>query len=161
MKFYLMFLMFRPVLEQMWLLMDLPWTYIHLKSSWEITKAETLRLSDSGFLLGDFFGGSGWTEYLTRCFLLLSQRLTRKRFLHVSCQWMHTERVKCHFDDIIITGCTGICQNDNFRCNEWLKKIRQNDDISVFSALKATSYCQGHPHLNLSTLGSVIIQLHT
>ena len=37
----------------------------------EITKAETLRPSDSGFLLGDFFGGSGWTEYLSRWFFSL------------------------------------------------------------------------------------------
>ena len=36
----------------------------------EITKAETLSPKDSGFLLGDFFGGSDWTEYLTRWFLL-------------------------------------------------------------------------------------------
>ena len=39
---------------------------------WEITKAETLSLKDSGFLFGNFLGDSGWTEYLTRCFLPLS-----------------------------------------------------------------------------------------
>ena len=31
----------------------------------EITKAEPLRPLDSGFLLGEFWGGSGWTEYQT------------------------------------------------------------------------------------------------
>ena len=37
----------------------------------EITKAETLRPSDSGFLLDDFFGGAGGTEYLTQCFIII------------------------------------------------------------------------------------------
>ena len=38
---------------------------------------------------------------------------------------------KCrHFDEILITGCTGSCQNDNFQCSQWLK-FRQNDDIFV------------------------------
>ena len=38
---------------------------------------------------------------------------------------------KClHFDEILITGCTGSCQNDNFQCTQrW--KFRQNDDIFV------------------------------
>ena len=38
----------------------------------EITKAEILRPSDSGF--GNFVGGSDWTEYLTRWFLLSSSQ---------------------------------------------------------------------------------------
>ena len=38
---------------------------------------------------------------------------------------------KCrHFDEIFITGCTESCQNDNFRCSQWLK-FHQNDNISV------------------------------
>ena len=28
--------------------------------------------SSFGFLLGDFFGGSSWTEYLTRCFFIIN-----------------------------------------------------------------------------------------
>ena len=38
---------------------------------------------------------------------------------------------KClHFDEILITGCTGSCQNDNFQCSQWWK-FSQNDDIFV------------------------------
>ena len=35
----------------------------------------------------------------------------------------------CHFHVISIVGCTGICQNDNFRCSQQ-RKFRQSD-ISV------------------------------
>ena len=42
-----------------------------------------------------------------------------------------TLKQKCrHFDEIFITGCTESCQNDNFRCSQWLK-FHQNDNISV------------------------------
>ena len=34
---------------------------------------------------------------------------------------------KCHFDKIIVTGCTGSCQIDNFRCCQW-RKFCQNDN---------------------------------
>ena len=38
---------------------------------------------------------------------------------------------KCrHFDEILITGCTGSCHFDNFQCNQWWK-FHQNEDISV------------------------------
>ena len=41
-----------------------------------------------------------------------------------------TLKHKCrHFDEIFITGCTESCQNDNFRCSQWLK-FHQNDNIS-------------------------------
>ena len=44
---------------------------------------------------------------------------------------MYTLKHKCrHFDEIFITGCTESCQNDNFRCSQWLK-FHQNDNISV------------------------------
>ena len=36
----------------------------------------------------------------------------------------------CHFDEIFITGCTGSCHFDNFRCSQWWK-FHQNDNISV------------------------------
>ena len=43
---------------------------------------------------------------------------------------------KCrHFDEIFITGCTESCQNDNFRCSQWLK-FHQNDNISVSVTVK-------------------------
>ena len=50
-------------------------------------------------------------------------------------KWKHFPRYslkqKCrHFDEIFITGCTESCQNDNFRCSQWLK-FHQNDNISV------------------------------
>ena len=43
-----------------------------------------------------------------------------------------TERkLKCHhFGEIVITGSTWSCQNDNFQCSKWWK-IHQNDTISV------------------------------
>ena len=38
---------------------------------------------------------------------------------------------KCfHFDEILTTGRTGSCQNENFQCSQWWK-FRQNDDIFV------------------------------
>ena len=38
---------------------------------------------------------------------------------------------KCrHFDEILITGCTGSCHFDNFQCSQW-RKFHQNEDISV------------------------------
>ena len=36
----------------------------------------------------------------------------------------------CHFDEIVIVGCTGSCQKDNFQCRQWWKFCR-NDDISI------------------------------
>ena len=39
---------------------------------------------------------------------------------------------KClHFDEIIINGCTGSCQNDNFQCSQWWT-FRQHDDFFVW-----------------------------
>ena len=44
---------------------------------------------------------------------------------------MTTLKQKCrHFDEILITGCTGSCHFDNFQCSQWWK-FRQNEDISV------------------------------
>ena len=38
---------------------------------------------------------------------------------------------KCrHFDEILITGCTGSCHFDNFQCSQWWK-FHQNEDVSV------------------------------
>ena len=43
----------------------------------------------------------------------------------------HTLKRKCrHFDEILITGCTGSCHFDNFKCSQWWK-FHQNEDISV------------------------------
>ena len=36
----------------------------------------------------------------------------------------------CHFDKILIIGCTESCQNDNFRCSQW-RHCHHNDDISA------------------------------
>ena len=36
----------------------------------------------------------------------------------------------CYFDEIFITGCTGSCHFDNFRCSQWWK-FCQNDNIFV------------------------------
>ena len=42
-----------------------------------------------------------------------------------------SQKRKClHFDEIMITGCTGSCQSDNFQCSQWWK-FHQNDDIFV------------------------------
>ena len=42
-----------------------------------------------------------------------------------------TLKRKCrHFDEILITGCTGSCHFDNFQCSQWWK-FHQNEDISV------------------------------
>ena len=44
---------------------------------------------------------------------------------------VHTLKRKCiHFDEILITGCTGSCPSDNFQCSQWWK-FRQNNDIFV------------------------------
>ena len=40
------------------------------------------------------------------------------------------KRKCCHFDEILITGCTGSCHFDNFQCSQWWK-FHQNEDISV------------------------------
>ena len=46
-------------------------------------------------------------------------------------QWAVTLKRKCrHFDEILITGCTGSCHFDNFQCSQWWK-FHQNEDISV------------------------------
>ena len=51
--------------------------------------------------------------------------------LDCSIFFRETLKQKCrHFDEIFITGCTESCQNDNFRCSQWLK-FHQNDNISV------------------------------
>ena len=43
----------------------------------------------------------------------------------------HALKRKCrHFDEILITGCTGSCHFDNFQCSQWWK-FHQNEDISV------------------------------
>ena len=33
---------------------------------------------------------------------------------------------KYHIDEVLLTDCTGSCQNDNFPCSQW-RKFRQND----------------------------------
>ena len=59
----------------------------------------------------------------------------------------HTLKRKClHFDEIIITGSTQSCQNDNFQCSQaW--KFRQNDDI-LFQCIEAEvqwpPFCRRH-----------------
>ena len=40
------------------------------------------------------------------------------------------KRKCCHIDEIVITGCTGSCHFNNFRCSQWWK-FRQYDDFSV------------------------------
>ena len=55
-----------------------------------------------------------------------------KKFTQIESKFAYTtQKRKClHFDEIIITGCTGSCQSDNFQCSQWWK-FRQNDDIFV------------------------------
>ena len=52
--------------------------------------------------------------------------------LHPINHYVHiTLKRKCrHFDEILITGCTGSCHFDNFQCSQWWK-FHQNEDISV------------------------------
>ena len=61
-----------------------------------------------------------------------------KIFQCMECYWSVaiSQKRKClHFDEIIITGCTGSCQSDNFQCSQWWK-FRQNDDIFVSVIVK-------------------------
>ena len=58
--------------------------------------------------------------------------------------WMMTSsngttlKRKCrHFDEILITGCTGSCHFDNFQCSQWWK-FHQNEDISVSVNFRVT-----------------------
>ena len=44
--------------------------------------------------------------------------------------WLPLKRKCRHFDEILITGCTGSCHLDNFQCSQWWK-FHQNEDISV------------------------------
>ena len=51
-------------------------------------------------------------------------------FFHI-CSSRESLKRKCrHFDEILITGCTGSCHFDNFQCSQWWK-FHQNEDISV------------------------------
>ena len=44
---------------------------------------------------------------------------------------VHTHwKRKCHFDEILITGCTGSCHFDNFQCSQWWQ-FHQNENISA------------------------------
>ena len=36
-----------------------------------------------------------------------------------------------HFDEVFTIACPGSCRFYNFRCNQWIKKLRQNNNISV------------------------------
>ena len=52
-----------------------------------------------------------------------------------------TLKQKCrHFDEILITGCTESCQNDNFRCSQWLK-FHQNDISVSVESISITLMC--------------------
>ena len=53
-----------------------------------------------------------------------------------------TERKCRHFDESLITGCTGSCHFDNFQCSQWWK-FHQNEDISVSVMSSASSGCAG------------------
>ena len=50
----------------------------------------------------------------------------------IQLRWHHNtlKRKCCHFDEILITGCTGSCHFDNFQCSQWWK-FHQNEDIFV------------------------------
>ena len=43
--------------------------------------------------------------------------------------WIILKRKCRHFDEILITGCTGSCHFDNFQCSQWWK-FHRNEDIS-------------------------------
>ena len=54
----------------------------------------------------------------------------------------HSLKRKCrHFDEILITGCTGSCHFDNFQCSQWWK-FHQNEDISVSVLMPEQNSCQ-------------------
>ena len=63
---------------------------------------------------------------------------------------------KCrHFDEILITGCTGSCHFDNFQCSQWWK-FHQNEDISVSVLHPQKSFkcfCRKYMHI-LKTVGN-------
>ena len=69
----------------------------------------------------------------------IGNEIPRKGALYCRSFWCHEtffavyislKRKSCHFDDIVITGCTDSCQNDNSRLSQW-RKCRQNDNLSV------------------------------
>ena len=69
--------------------------------------------------------------------LIYLDSVTHKR---VSTLGLHSLKRKCrHFDEILITGCTGSCHFDNFQCNQWWK-FHQNEDISVSVLLQLMTY---------------------
>ena len=40
------------------------------------------------------------------------------------------KRKYCHFDEIVVIGCTGSCNFDNFWCSQW-RQFRQNCDVFI------------------------------
>ena len=60
------------------------------------------------------------------------------RGLSIRSYKLSLQRTFCHFDEIVITGCTGSCENDNFECNQWWN-FHQNDDKSIL--VNCPSYC--------------------
>ena len=56
----------------------------------------------------------------------------------------HSLKRKCrHFDEILITGCTGSCHFDNFQCSQWWK-FHQNEDIYVSVFTFVSSFWTGN-----------------
>ena len=63
-------------------------------------------------------------------FIELLMSITRSKDLIRPNIQKYTETKSRHFDEILITGCTGNCDFDNFQCSHWCK-FNQNEDIHV------------------------------
>ena len=96
----------------------------------EITKAETLRPLDSGFLHGDFFEGSGWTEYLTRFFYYWnSPSEVLVPCFNLFCLWNDLYHVIfpnftlfCLWNDLYMYVLGRIVINDYVISNDWIAR---------------------------------------
>ena len=66
----------------------------------------------------------------------------------------YTLKRKCrHFDEIVITDCTGSCHFDNFQCSRWWQ-FHQNEHISVTAYLHIALLPRGDkPRNNKETGG--------
>ena len=105
---------------------------------------------------------SSWSFFFAECITMYGSaakfsKFNTKAHIHSSpsiYRWLNaTLKRKCrHFDEIFITGCTGICHVDNFQHSQcW--QFHQNEDIPV--SMK-TMYLQcvrnGDIELNLALI---------
>ena len=59
----------------------------------------------------------------------------RRRTEPVCFRKLYSLKQECHFDEILVTGCTASCHFDNFRCSQWRKFHQNGISVSVFMGL--------------------------